>query len=130
MQSLSIFGGRKDQVLYFTNLSKFGLIENCWFKWIGPGPRATMARVGLNRLRPHLSAAPGYWTCAPDRSPLLPPDHLDVGRRRRRVGLLPTPSLSSGYKTPGGRSFFPQPPLLFVTLSPHQGEPPRPLATG
>jgi hypothetical protein len=59
IQSLSIFGAREDQVLYFTNQSKFELIENRWFKPIELGPRATVARVGLNRPRPRLSVALG-----------------------------------------------------------------------
>jgi hypothetical protein len=38
IQSLSIFGAREDYVLYFTNLSKFELIENHWFERIWPDP--------------------------------------------------------------------------------------------
>jgi hypothetical protein len=62
IQSLNIFGVREDQVLYFTNLSKFELIENHWFNGLGPAHELQ----GMHAL---------------DHSPLLPPDRLDVGRR-------------------------------------------------
>jgi hypothetical protein len=85
------------------------------------------AWVSLNWPRPHLSAASRLGTRAPVRSPLLPSDRLDVGRQRRRVGLLPTPSVSSSYKRPDRRSFSPPP---FHHVSPRWGEPPWPLTTG